>query len=131
MNVGGETWDLELATQLGVSWVFQIDNKQGVEDGTCGVLSEIRKGDLMVHRDFGIGCFCGIIEKQEKVGVFEGVEIEYKNNSRVFVSSEQLHLVQRYIGSGKKPALSMLGSKRWSGEIKKTKRERERKKNKK
>ena len=87
-----------------------------------GVLSDIKKGDLVVHRDFGIGMFCGIIEKGESARLSEGIEIEYKNNSRVFVSSDQLFLIQRYIGTGRKPGLSALGSKKWSSEIKKAKR---------
>ena len=87
-----------------------------------GVLSDIKKGDLVVHRDFGIGLFCGIIEKGESAQLSEGIEIEYKSNSRVFVSSDQLFLIQRYIGTGRKPSLSALGSKKWSSEIKKAKR---------
>ncbi len=87
-----------------------------------GLLSEVKKGDLLVHRDFGIGQFCGVIEREERIGFSEGIEIEYKNNSRVFVSSEQLFLVQKYVGSGRKPLLSALGSKKWSSEVKKAKK---------
>ena len=87
-----------------------------------GLLSEVKKGDLLVHRDFGIGQFCGTIEREEKVGFSEGIEIEYKNNSRVFVSSEQLFLVQKYVGGGRRPMLSNLGSKKWSSEVKKAKK---------
>ncbi len=87
-----------------------------------GLLSEVKKGDLLVHRDFGIGEFCGIIEREEKTGFSEGIEIAYKKNSRVFVSSEQLFLVQKYVGSGRKPLISALGSKKWSSEVKKAKK---------
>ena len=55
------------------------------------------------------------------MGVREGIEIEYKDNARVFVSMDQIGLVHGYVGSGKKPGLSRLGSKKWSAEVKKAK----------
>ena len=84
-------------------------------------LSNIKLGDMVVHESFGIGLYRGPIEKSFAVGVREGVELEFKNNTRVFVSMDQLSLIHRYIGSGKKPALSALGSKKWKNEVNKAK----------
>ena len=84
-------------------------------------LSNIKLGDLVVHESFGIGLYRGPIQKSYSVGVREGVELEFRNNTRVFVSVEQLSLVHRYIGSGKKPELSVLGSKKWISDVKKAK----------
>ena len=84
-------------------------------------LSNIKLGDLVVHESFGIGLYRGPIQKSYSVGVREGVELEFRNNTRVFVSVEQLSLVHRYIGSGKKPELSVLGSRKWKGDVKKAK----------
>ena len=76
---------------------------------------------MVVHESFGIGLYRGPIEKSFMVGVREGVELEFKNNTRVFVSMDQLCLIHRYVGSGKKPALSALGSKKWKNEVRKAK----------
>ena len=84
-------------------------------------ISNLKNGDLVVHESFGIGLFCGPIEKVFEVGVREGVELEYKNNTRVFISMDQLSLIHPYIGSGKKPKLSTLGSKKWKNEVAKAK----------
>ena len=84
-------------------------------------LSSIKLGDMIVHESFGIGLYRGPIEKPSLVGVREGVELEFKNNTKVFVSMDQLGLIHRYIGSGKKPALSALGSKKWKSEVRKAK----------
>ena len=84
-------------------------------------LSNVKSGDLVVHESFGIGLYRGPIEKSFVFGVREGVELEFKNNTRVFVSMDQLGLVHRYIGSGKRPVLSTLGSKKWRSEIRKAK----------
>ena len=80
-------------------------------------LSRVKNGDLVVHESFGVGLYRGPIEKIFKVGVREGVEIEYKNNTRLFISMDQLGMIHKYIGSGKKPKLSTLGSKKWKTEI--------------
>ncbi len=84
-------------------------------------LSNLKLGDMVVHESFGIGLYRGPIEKSFMVGVREGVELEFKNNTRVFVSMDQLGLIHRYVGSGKKPALSALGSKKWKNEVRKAK----------
>ena len=88
---------------------------------TAKNLSRLKSGDLVVHESFGIGLYRGPIEKSFKIGVREGVELEYKNNTTLFVSMEQLGFIHRYVGSGKTPALSVLGSKKWQTEVKKAK----------
>lgn len=84
-------------------------------------LSRLKNGDLIVHESFGVGLYRGPIEKSFKIGVREGVELEYKNNTTLFVSMDQLGFIHRYVGSGKKPSLSVLGSKKWQSEVKKAK----------
>ena len=74
-------------------------------------------GDFVVHRDFGIGVYQGIKTKNYR----ESIEIEYGNNTLVYVSLEQISLVHRYVGSGKKPKVSTLGSKKWASEVKRAK----------
>ena len=77
-------------------------------------------GEHLVHRRFGVGIYRGVVSKKEDGR--EAVEIEYKNNTRVFVSLDQLSLVHKYIGSGKKPSLSQIGSKKWQREVVRTRK---------
>ena len=82
-------------------------------------LTEFNDGDLVVHADYGIGNFRGILERETdaKDGKRseEVLEIEYANHAKLFVPIDQAHLVSRYVGTGKKaPRLSKLGDKRWS-----------------
>ena len=74
-------------------------------------------GDFVVHRDFGIGLYRGIKIKNNR----ESIEVEYGNNTLVYVSLDQVNLIHRYVGSGKRPKVSSLGSKKWASEIKKAK----------
>ena len=83
----------------------------------------IAHNDLVVHRTFGIGLFKGVVKN--KLNNTESIELEYANNSQVFVSLDQLSLIHKYIGSGKKPNISTIGSKKWSSELRKAKKETE------
>ena len=88
---------------------------------TAKNLSRLKNGDLVVHESFGVGLYRGPIERSFKMGVREGIELEYKDNTNIFVSMDQLGFIHRYVGSGKKPSLSVLGSKRWKNDVKKAK----------
>ena len=82
-------------------------------------VSDMTIGEHIVHKSFGVGLYRGVSRKTESAQ--ESVEIEYKNNTRVFVSLDQLSFLHKYIGSGKKPSLSTVGAKKWKREITKTK----------
>lgn len=78
-------------------------------------LREFDYGDLVVHVDYGIGKFRGIVEKEKNGVADEVLEIEYADEARLYVPIDQAHLVSRYLGTGKKaPKLSRLGDKRWA-----------------
>ena len=82
-------------------------------------LTEFNDGDMVVHQDYGIGKFRGIIQREtdskEGERTEEVLEIEYADQAKLFVPIDQAHLVSRYVGTGKKaPRLSRLGDKRWS-----------------
>ena len=82
-------------------------------------VSDMSIGEHIVHKNFGVGLYRGVSRKTESAQ--ESVEIEYKNNTRVFVSLDQLSLLHKYIGSGKRPSLSTVGAKKWKREITRTK----------
>ena len=68
--------------------------------------------DLVVHLTHGIGRFKGLKQIDTFIGVSDCLEIEYAENSRVYVPIEHMHLVSRYFGP-KERSLDFLGSKRW------------------
>lgn len=82
-------------------------------------ISEINSGDLIVHKDFGVGIFRGLNMKETETGMQEVINIEYRNNSIVAVSVDNINYVHRHLGSGKEPKIARLGSRRWSLELKK------------
>tara|TARA_S200000501_G_scaffold174266_2_gene164002 strand:+ start:1332 stop:4451 length:3120 start_codon:yes stop_codon:yes gene_type:complete len=85
-------------------------------------VSSLSHGDVLVHKRFGVGKYFGLTMKQTPSGQIEMLELVYKNNGRVFVSVENLDLIQKYIGSAKEPSISNLGSSKWDLEVKKARK---------
>src|SRR6476659_7410038 len=75
--------------------------------------SDLRVGDHVVHEDHGVARFAGF-ETREVGGVTRDyLYLEYKGEDRVYVPTDQLAKLSRYVGAGGDPALSALGGKRW------------------
>ncbi|HEY4869074.1 MAG TPA: transcription-repair coupling factor, partial [Candidatus Dormibacteraeota bacterium] len=76
---------------------------------------EFAPGDLVVHRDHGIGRFLEMRSVAADAGSdHEYMVLEYADSDRLFVPVEHLDRVDRYVGGiDSHPALSRLGSGEW------------------
>jgi transcription-repair coupling factor (superfamily II helicase) len=75
--------------------------------------SDLRVGDFVVHEDHGVARFAGF-ETREVGGITRDyLYLEYKGEDRVYVPTDQLAKLSRYVGAGGSPTLSALGGKRW------------------
>lgn len=76
---------------------------------------DLNPGDLLVHRDYGIGRFCGL-RRMELGGVANDfLELEYAGTDRLYVPADRLPLIRRFKGGdGAEPALDRLGSVSWA-----------------
>lgn len=81
--------------------------------------SELRPGDFIVHKEFGIGKFVGLKRMNFNGSEGDFIECEYRDNDKIFVPVEKLKLIQRYIGDSKKPVVEKLGSNNWKKTVKK------------
>ncbi len=78
-------------------------------------ISDLRKGDLVVHYDHGIGRFIEV--KTMKVGDLTNdyIHIAYKGDDTLFIPVENINLIQKYTGNeGIKPRLNKLGGTEWA-----------------
>jgi transcription-repair coupling factor (superfamily II helicase) len=74
---------------------------------------DLAEGDLVVHEVHGIGRYAGMVER-ELLGVHrEYLIIEYLKDDKLYVPSDQVDLVSKYVG-GEAPKISRLGSSEWS-----------------
>ena len=77
--------------------------------------NELKVGDYVVHVNHGIGKYTGMETIQVKGVHRDLLAIEYQNNARVMIPVDQLHLIQKYIGSeAKAPRLHKLGGTEWT-----------------
>ena len=74
----------------------------------------LKKGDYIVHINYGIGKYLGKRYLDTPGGKKEFLEIEYENKEKLFLPLEKVHLIQKYLNlGGRSPKLSRLGSKEW------------------
>jgi len=75
-------------------------------------------GDAVVHVEHGIGQFIAVRSLDVGGEQREFMEIHYRDEARLYLPMDQLHLVQRYHGvEGGKPKLDKLGGASW-GKVK-------------
>jgi transcription-repair coupling factor (superfamily II helicase) len=71
-------------------------------------------GDVVVHRDHGIGRFLEMRTVSDALGEHEYMAIEYADGDKLFVPVDHLDRVDRYVGGAdSRPHLSRLGSGEW------------------
>lgn len=77
--------------------------------------AELKPGDLLVHRDYGIGRFGGLQSLTVDNVANDFLLLEYSGNDKLYVPADRLGLVQKFRGQeGVEPALDKLGTQSWS-----------------
>lgn len=82
---------------------------------TMKELQEMEVGDYIVHVDFGIGRFAGLVRVPSGNSYQEVIRIIYQNNDKVDVSIHSLYKISKYKrrDSETPPRLSTLGTGAW------------------
>ncbi|NLY55502.1 MAG: transcription-repair coupling factor [Firmicutes bacterium] len=76
---------------------------------------ELRAGDYVVHITHGIGIYRGITTLEIDGVHRDYLEVYYANDDKLYVPTDQLNLLQKYVGAeGSVPRLSKLGGTDWS-----------------
>jgi transcription-repair coupling factor (superfamily II helicase) len=77
------------------------------------VSDKLNKGDLVVHIEHGIGKFDGLIKRNLDESEREYMVLEYAKGDMLYVPTNQIDRVKRYVGAGDDPNLSYLGGGDW------------------
>ncbi|HHY09521.1 MAG TPA: transcription-repair coupling factor [Firmicutes bacterium] len=86
-----------------------------VEEGLKIAPHELKEGDYVVHLNHGIGQYLGIEALQVQGRTKDYLHIRYAGKDRLYVPTDQLHLLQRYVGlEDTAPRLSRLGGGEWA-----------------
>lgn len=98
--------------------------KQGKMALTMKELREMEPGDFVVHVDFGIGKFAGLVRVPAGESYQEMIRLVYQHGDIADVSIHSLYKISKYrrAESGEAPRLSILGSGAWNKLKEKTKK---------
>jgi transcription-repair coupling factor (superfamily II helicase) len=92
----------------------QRGGQGGARRGALRSFTELRTGDIVVHEDHGVARFAGFETRTVANVTRDYLYLEYQGDDRVFVPTEQLAKISRYVGGGgEHPPLSKLGGTRW------------------
>ncbi|TEU19158.1 MAG: transcription-repair coupling factor [Anaerolineales bacterium] len=76
--------------------------------------SDLNKGDYVVHVEYGIGCYQGMVRKTIGELQREYLEIEYAGGDQLYVPIHLADRINRYLGAGGRvPRMHRLGSSEW------------------
>lgn len=75
---------------------------------------ELENGDFIVHKQYGVGKYIGIVNK-EKDGIHKDyLRVVYKGNDELLIPLEQFKLIRKFLSKeGATPKLNKLGSGDW------------------
>lgn len=77
--------------------------------------TDLNPGDWVVHVDYGVGRFSGLVRRTLDGTEREFLCVEYENGDQLFVPIHQADRLSRYIGpEGTTPTPSRLGSPEWA-----------------
>ncbi|UCH43715.1 MAG: DEAD/DEAH box helicase, partial [Dehalococcoidales bacterium] len=79
------------------------------------LFTDINPGDYVVHVEHGIGRFSGVTNLRAEGGEKEYLVLEYAAGDRLYVPTDQIDRVGRYVAAGERlPVLSRLGTQEWT-----------------
>lgn len=76
------------------------------------MFESLQSGGYVVHDFHGVGKYHGMIRREVGGVERDYLEIEYRDNAKLFLPTEQMSVITPYSG-GEKPALSKLGGSDW------------------
>jgi len=93
--------------------------KEGIAIST---ILDLKEGDYVVHISHGIGIYRGIHTLETNGVTREYLHLEYAGNDKLYVPTDQIDRVQKYIGGeGTAPLIHRIGGSEWARATKKVK----------
>lgn len=78
------------------------------------IFNDLKPGDIVVHDAYGKGRYLGLKTMKAAGVVGEYMEIEYRDGARLYVGTDRIDVIQKYIGSmDEEVRLSKLGGSEW------------------
>ncbi|NLL80885.1 MAG: transcription-repair coupling factor [Tissierellia bacterium] len=77
-------------------------------------ITDLSVGDFVVHENYGIGQYEGVIQLDIQGIKKDFLAIQYKGKDKLYLPIDQMNMVQKYVGSDSKPKVNKLSGSEWS-----------------
>jgi transcription-repair coupling factor (superfamily II helicase) len=113
----------DLEHGLVVAHDFELAEREPVRRRTTRIaggaplssLTDLKRGDLVVHLRHGIGVFRGMATLEKRGFLEDFLLLEFAEGTKLYVPVDAIDLVQKYIGAGgRAPELSKIGGAAWA-----------------
>ena len=92
-------------------------------EGEKVVFADLKVGDYVVHRTYGIGIYIGVNTIKADGTIKDYIKIKYQNDDILYVPTNQMDMIRKYVGGDAiKPQINKLGSKDWQNTKNKVKK---------
>ena len=105
---GGEIFGQRVATEKKKGAAQSFSDQTAISH-----FRELTVGDLVVHVDFGIGRYLGLVHMDVEGVGNDFLQLQYANDDKLYLPIYRLGRVQRYIGSADTVRLDRLGGNGW------------------
>ncbi len=96
------------------SEIFGPIHERDAERRTPRQMPNVKPGELVVHVDFGIGRFDGLVRMPVVGSEADFLSLSYRGGDRLYLPVTRMNLIERYQGpEGVTPPLSKLGGSAW------------------
>jgi transcription-repair coupling factor (superfamily II helicase) len=76
-------------------------------------LADLRPGHFVVHADYGIARYHGLLHLQAGGSEGDFLHLEFAGDDRLYLPVERIEKVQKYVAEGGEPRLDKMGSGSW------------------
>ena len=99
-------------------------SKKQKQRGSPVRFAELNSGDIVVHRDHGLGIYSGLTTVEFQSVINDFMLIEYRGGDKLYLPVDRLNLISKYEGlSDRLPRMDKLGSLSWKTTKSKIKKE--------
>ncbi len=103
---------------------LKLPQRRFMEGAPVATVLDLKPGDFVVHINFGVGVFRGLVKRTVEGVEKEFLYVEYQNPDKLFVPTDQLDRIQKYLNPGDaNPKLNRLTGGEWQRTVGKAKEE--------
>ena len=96
---------------------------QAFKEGEKVVFADLKVGDYVVHKNYGIGLFVGVNTITADKTTKDYIKLKYKDDAILYVPTSQLDAIRKYTGGDAiNPPMNSLSSKDWKNTKEKVKK---------